>query len=195
MLKTRFHRHESEHGTSLLEVLITIVILAFGLLGLAGLQSKIQLAEFEAYQRAHAVLLLSDMHERINANRLKADEYVSASVFGTSYVPAAPCTSLAAGSARDQCEWSEALQGASELRAAARVGAMAGARGCITQVQAPDPTPGVCKPGIYLVAVAWQGLLRTVTPTITCGQALYGADDAYRRVISAQVSVGVPSCL
>jgi type IV pilus assembly protein PilV len=195
MLKPTFARHEHQHGTSLLEVLITIFILAFGLLGLAALQSKIQLAEFEAYQRAQAVLLLSDMHERINANRAKADEYVSTSIFGTSYAPASPCTSLLAGSARDQCEWSEALQGASELKASARIGAIAGARGCITLVQAPDPTPGVCKPGIYLVAVAWQGLLHTVTPAITCGQGLYGADDAYRRVISAQVSVGVPSCL
>lgn len=195
MLKARRFR---QRGASLLEVLITIVIVAFGLLGLAGLQSKVQLGEIESYQRAQAILLLSDMTERINTNRSQAASYIVASPVGTGDSQPASCTSLAVGPSRDLCEWSNALKGVGEQKssggATANVGAMLGARGCITQVQAPDPTPGICTPGIYLVDVAWQGMHRTAASAIICGQGSYGADDAYRRVISSQIVVGLPAC-
>lgn len=192
MLKPKPH-HRRQQGITLLEVLVTIVILAFGLLGLAGLQSKIQLAEVEAYQRAQAILLLSDMAERISANRSQAASYVSASVIGTGDSQPASCSSLAAGAARDLCEWSNALKGAAEQKSSANVGAMLGARGCITQAQAADPSAGVCTPGIYLVTVVWQGLHQTSAPASSCGQGLYGTD-TYRRAISSRVVVGLPSC-
>ena len=70
----------------MLEVLVTIVILAFGMLGLAGLQSKIFIAEMESYQRAQAVVLMNSMVERINANRNAAATYVpnpATTTFGT----------------------------------------------------------------------------------------------------------------
>ena len=194
MLKARRFR---QRGASLLEVLITIVIVAFGLLGLAGLQSKVQLGEIESYQRAQAILLLSDMTERINTNRSQAASYIVASPVGTGDSQPASCTSLAVGPSRDLCEWSNALKGAGEQKssggATANVGAMLGARGCITQEQAPDPTPGICTPGIYLVDVAWQGMHRTAASAIICGQGSYG-NDAYRRVISSQIVVGLPAC-
>ncbi|MFH1603933.1 MAG: prepilin-type N-terminal cleavage/methylation domain-containing protein, partial [Pseudomonadota bacterium] len=44
-------QHRDQRGTTMLEVLVTIVILAFGMLGLAGMQSKIFTAEMESYQR------------------------------------------------------------------------------------------------------------------------------------------------
>lgn len=190
MLKARRFR---QRGASLLEVLITIVIVAFGLLGLAGLQSKVQLGEIESYQRAQAILLLSDMTERINTNRSQAASYIVASPVGTGDSQPASCTSLAVGPSRDLCEWSNALKGAGEQKSSANVGAMLGARGCITQEQAPDPTPGICTPGIYLVDVAWQGMYRTAASAIICGQGSYG-NDAYRRVISSQIVVGLPAC-
>src|SRR5262249_18984225 len=54
-----------QRGTSLIEVLVTLLILAFGLLGVAGLQSKMGLAEMESYARSQALLVLSDMAERL----------------------------------------------------------------------------------------------------------------------------------
>ena len=42
-----------QEGFSMIEVLVTMVILMLGLLGLAGLMIASQRAEVEAYQRAH----------------------------------------------------------------------------------------------------------------------------------------------
>ena len=194
MLKSRLVRTQRQHGITLLEVLITIIILAFGLLGLAGLQSKIQLVELESYQRAQAILVLADMTERIKLNNSQAASYVSGGTIGTGDSQPASCTALAVGPSRDTCEWSNALKGASETYSSANVGAMAGALGCITQLQAPDPTTGICTPGIYLVSVAWQGLVPTAASSNACGNGSYGTDETFRRVISSQITVGLTSC-
>jgi hypothetical protein len=120
------------------------------------------------------------------------DGYVSGDVFGTGHSDSDPCPT-AAGAARDQCEWSMALKGAAEKRGTSDVGAMLGARGCITRIQAPDTNTGICTPGIYLVTVTWQGMTMTAAPSATCAQDLYG-DDKFRRAVSARVVVGLPSC-
>jgi type IV pilus assembly protein PilV len=191
--------HVHARGTSLIEVMITLTIVAFGLLGVAGLQSKMSLAEMESYQRAQAVLTLSEMVERMNANRAQvvADAYNTAAPAGTGDAQPADCTGIAVGPNRDLCEWSNALKGTGEQNAAtaASVGAMQGGRGCIVPVQPQDPTLGICTAGIYQVSVAWQGLHLTAAPSagLACGQGLYG-DERYRRVISAIVTVGTTSC-
>ncbi|TAK65662.1 MAG: type IV pilus modification protein PilV [Betaproteobacteria bacterium] len=192
--------HRAEFGTTMLEVLVTIVILAFGMLGLAGLQSKIFVAEMESYQRGQAVVLLNSMIERINANRTVAASYVSANAFGTGDAQPATCPALPANptpaqvAANDQCEWSNALKGAAETSGGTKVGGMIGAVGCVTQIQAEDQTPTLCRPGIYLVSVAWQGLNPTSIPSAACGQGTFGGDERLRRAISARLAIGLPSC-
>ena len=52
-----------------------MVIIAFGLLGMAGLQMRMQTSEMESYQRSQALLLLNDMANRIAANRNNAASY------------------------------------------------------------------------------------------------------------------------
>lgn len=191
MLSTRPYRHQQ--GLTLIEVLVTVVILAFGLMGLAGLQNKLNLGMLESYQRAQALVLLNNMSEQMSANRAAAASYVSANTIGTGDSQPADCSSVTVGAARDVCEWSNALKGAAETKSTTKLGAMTGARGCITQVQAPDTTSGVCKPGIYRITVAWQGVHPTTAPSLSCGQNLYGTD-TYRRAISTQVTVGLPTC-
>ena len=191
MLTLTHNRHCRERGTSLIEVLITMVILAFGLLGLAGMQSKLHLATAESYQRAQAIVLLNDLSERINANRAGAAGYVTATALGTGDSEPASCTAVAAGAARDKCEVSNALKGAAEKKSSANMGAMTNARACVAVVQALDST--TCTPGIYQVTVAWQGLHKTKAPEEACGKDQYG-DDAYRRAISVRVTVGTPTC-
>lgn len=192
-----------QSGTSLIEVLVTVVILAFGLIGIAVFQTKAQVASIEAYQRAQAVILLEDMRARIAANPGNAASYANATnVLGTGQASApTSCTTETAGANRDLCEWGLALRGAAEKTAPTTTsvttqtnyGAMTGARGCITQIQAPDPTVNVCKPGIYRITVAWQGLHQTLAPSLTCGSTSFG-DEKLRRAISVRVSASLRTC-
>jgi type IV pilus assembly protein PilV len=189
--------HAHQRGTTLLEVLVTMLVLAFGMLGLAGLQAKMHLAEMESYQRAQAIVLLSDMVERINANRANAAAYVTgtAAPLGTGDTQAASCTTAAIGVARDQCEWSNALKGAAETTGGTSIGAMIGARGCVEQLQAPNLAPGICWPGVYRVTVVWQGLNATATPSLACASgSSYGGTTALRRAIGANVTIGLTTC-
>jgi type IV pilus assembly protein PilV len=200
MLNPSRLQYTRQRGTSLVEVLVTLVILAFGLLGVAGLQAKMSLAEMESYQRSQALMALAEMTEKMSANPALATSYLNQGTLGngnsaqpTNCYPTPPLSVPA----RDLCEWNISLQGASEQNnAAAKVGGMVGAVGCITQLTASDPTLGVCTAGIYRVSVAWQGMSKTQAPAgaLSCGLGSYGTDEAYRRVIAATVTVGTKSC-
>jgi len=169
-------------GFSMIEVLITIIILMVGLLGLAGLQGRAMTAQMESYQRSQALILLKDMADRINANRLNAPSYVTGVTLGTGQAcPAAGATVAS----KDLFEWCNALLGAAEVQGGANVGAMIGARGCITQTTAPAASVAAQ----YLVAIAWQGFNSTAAPAIVCGQGDYGANDALRRVVALPVNI------
>ncbi len=67
----------------MIELLVTLFVIAFGLLGLASLQVRIHQAEFEAYNRAQALVLLDAVVNRINANRATAPCYAITTGNGT----------------------------------------------------------------------------------------------------------------
>lgn len=172
-------RRRSQTGFTLIEALVTVVILAFGLVGMVAMQAKIQVAQTESYQRAQAILLLQDMSNRISANRVNAAQYVVTAPLGTGDTQPASCAGLT-GVALDTCEWSQELKGAGEKQSANSVGAMIGARGCVEQVGLSPP--------VYRVTVVWQGLSALKAPYVSCGQNLYGTD-ALRRAIYGLVTV------
>ncbi len=187
-----------QHGFSLLEVLISIVVLAFGLLGLGSLQIGLQNTYVEAQQRAQAVQIMRDIAERVNANAAQAGAYVTGTANPVGVGDAIGNDCLAAGLSIDQrdiCEWSQRLKGVAETQNNDNLGGMIGARGCIELVQAPDPTPGVCAAGIYRVSVAWQGVSESAPPDsrLTCGASLYGSE-AYRRVFASTLVLGTLTC-
>jgi type IV pilus assembly protein PilV len=177
----------SERGTSLLEVLITIVILVIGLLGLAGLQSRLQVSEMESYQRAQALILLTDMANRITANRLYAASYVTGSDNPLGEGMTCPTTSSTQQEI-DTAEWCNALKGAAETVSGSNVGAMIGGRGCVEDLGS----------GQYMITVAWQGLAPIATPpsSVGCGKDLYNGGtgsnctgDACRRFVTTIVRI------
>lgn len=177
----------AQRGSTMLEVLITMVILAVGLLGLAGLQSRLQVSEMEAYQRAQALILLNDMASRITTNRNAAATYVTSAVGAGMTCP----TSTATQKARDAMEWCNALQGGAETTSGSgvtsRVGAMIGGRGCVESVGANK----------YMITVAWQGAVALSAPPaeVSCGANLYDAagtqcaGDLCRRVVTTVVQI------
>src|SRR5690606_29446249 len=63
----RWRTRRQAAGFTLLEILVTLVILSFGLLGAAGLQMRMVAEDQEGFQRAQALLLVDDILNRISA--------------------------------------------------------------------------------------------------------------------------------
>lgn len=181
----------AERGITLVEVLVTLVILAIGLLGLVGLQARVQVLQIESYQRAQALMLLSDMAGRIANNRNNAAAYATGTTGSPTPLGAGmtcPATSTTDRRDADVSEWCNALQGASETQGTSNVGAMVGGRGCIE-----DLTNGT-----FLVTVAWQGLVPISAPPagVACGRNSYDGGtgsacvgDLCRRVVTTIVQI------
>ena len=162
----------------MLEVLVTLLILAVGMLGLAALQGQAHTSELESYQRGQALVLLQDMTSRMDANMAAASSYVTAGV-GTGVTDDATCTSLGSRAALDLCEWSKAIKGSSEIKSGVKAGAMIDGRGCVATTAVTD---------VYMVSVVWQGLNKTSVPSTTCGQYSYDSE-ATRRAVTNIVRV------
>jgi type IV pilus assembly protein PilV len=56
------------NGFTLIEVLVTVIVLAIGILGLAGLQLAGMRSNFSAYQRTQAILAASDLIDRMRVS-------------------------------------------------------------------------------------------------------------------------------
>jgi type IV pilus assembly protein PilV len=182
-----------EAGFSMIEVLVTLVILLFGLLGLVGLQSRAQVAETESYQRTQALVLLRDMADRISANRVNSDSYLTPTSAPLGQASTKDCSAPATLADTDLCQWDAALKGASEASGTCNlstgancVGAMLGARGCVT-----DVTPVSATTKQYLIEVVWQGLATSASPptSVVCGSGSYGAE-TQRRAVTTVVEIG-----
>jgi len=163
-------------GFSLVEILVTLMLLSIGLLGLARLQARAAITGIEAYQRTQALLVAQDMASRIAANKPDALRYI-ADDYGAGVATACPAEP---GFERDACLWSNELRGESERIDGTAAGAMAGGRGCIA---ATDATA-------LAVVVVWQGLVPTSAPAVECGRDRYG-DDALRRAIVVPVHLAI----
>lgn len=182
-------------GFSLIEVLVTLVIVMIGLLGLLGTQVRSHQAELESYQRSQALILLSDFVARMNTNRKAArcyetsDPAAGSSYLGYGSTVTPSCTAwataeLQARAVADMTAWDASLKGASETLEGSSVGAMIGARGCVSYDAATD---------LYRISIAWQGMIDTADPTtvdaaLTCGKDLYGPETR-RRIVSTTLRI------
>ncbi len=64
----------AEQGFSLLEILISLVIISIGLLGMAGLQVTSLKQNQSAYMRSQATILAYDIIDRMRANAVSAQD-------------------------------------------------------------------------------------------------------------------------
>lgn len=195
-----------QSGMGMIEVLVTLVILLVGLLGLAGLMTQAQRSEMESYQRVQALILLQDMVSRLNTNR---EVTAYREILAGTAASGVDCTGGTIAQ-QDICEWHNALLGSAETASGVgNIGAMIGARGCISYAAATErlntsgqaiaatldgatvtTAVGAAIPnsGTYTVSVAWQGLGETFDDPArsACGEGEYGGD-ANRRVVSEPV--------
>ncbi len=173
-------------GFSLLEILVAVLILAIGLLGMAALQLVGTRTVQESFQRSQAILLMQDMVDRINVNRKSARSYD----LGSAYLGTGSTSSCGLSADPDCQAWAQMLLGAAEKSGSANVGAMIGARGCISY-DATTELPGAADTGIYTVSVVWQSQSGGFSPpsSVPCGAGLYPSE-SQRRFVFTQFRVG-----
>ncbi len=186
----------NSQGFSLIEVLVSMMVFAIGILGTASLQTVAKRANFDAVQRTTASQLAFDIFERMRANPAALSSYLAApgAALGVKNVMAMPVKDCKASvctpqefASRDQWEWQLSLNGALELKDNANSGGLADATACVT-----GPADG--SSGMYAVTIVWRGISEVPTSqTIACGagSGLYGADDEYRRVMTVNTFISV----
>lgn len=195
-------------GFTLIEILVAIVLLAIGLLGVLGMQTRASASEFESYQRGQALSLARDMQARLLSARGLLPGYLDSRVSssdGSIYVGAgdgaavlvdgdgnciAPAPGDALAEARFQvCSWGLDLQGVAQMEGANAVGAMIGARGCVIRVNPPQLN---ALADLYVVVV-WQGVAARAEPLAESPAAQCASDVDYgpglRRAVSVRVLV------
>jgi len=108
------HPCRHQQGFTLIEVLVTVVVLAIGLLGLAGLQLTGLKYNHSAYQRSQATIISDDIADRMRANRAVALSGTYDIALGTT-PPVSSCEGIGANctaaaiAAADLSTWKQAL--------------------------------------------------------------------------------------
>ena len=91
---------------TLIEVLVTLVIISVGLLGVAALQLTTVRNNLDAFVRSQAAVLASDMLDRVRANRAAAIASPGAYNIGFG----APETNPATTAQQDMAQWKRMLR-------------------------------------------------------------------------------------
>jgi type IV pilus assembly protein PilV len=160
--------HRQAGGFSLIEVLVTVVILSLGLLGIAAMQLSAKRSSFEAVQRSQAVLIASHIMENIRANNAAAASYHTGATnpLGGGTLGANPpaCPPPCTGAARanlDRWNWERMLDGNAVIVNGVTNNALVNARGCIVFAPASPDRPNT---GEVLVILNWLGLENNSPP-------------------------------
>lgn len=197
-------------GYSLLEVLITMFVIAIGLLGLVGLQARALTAEVEAAARGQALLLVNDMADRMaaNLNTVKnpsgSDTYNQQSggtkvVFGTDYSNScvtgnptslsdqATCckTTATTGGTKNSVAESDICEWDLALKG---IGETTGSASKVGGISGARGCVFLQATNVYEIDVVWQGRDATgaVASDLTCGNT---AITTRRRAVSRRVWV------
>lgn len=177
-------------GAALVEALVAMLIVAFGVLGFIGMQARSSVGGVEGYQRAQALELLQDMAQRMTLNRsgTRQGSYARTDVgvdtacpVPVAPQPAPPGFDAAAFDLAnaDICTWHALVRDALGQPGAS----LAAVRGCIT---------ATANAGEYLVALVWRGVHATAPSPLDCGRgdATAFPDDNLRRGVSTVIRIG-----
>lgn len=189
-------------GFTLIEVLVTFVILAVGVLGIVSLLSVSKTSEYEAVQRARAVTMADGMLERIRNNPSGLAAYVtgldaSEAIGGGSQgadEPEANCADAACDpdelALHDLWSWEQVLDGTGvTVGISTATAGLAGPKGCITFV----PRAPWERSGQLSVLLQWRGLQESTDGVAAgddvCGDGEDAGSDGYRRQVTVSTFV------
>lgn len=175
-------------GFGLVEILVTILVLAVGLLSAASLQLLSKRSNYDSAQRTSAAHLAQDLLERMRSNSTALGSYIPGGDLGGDTLGDAPPVDCAnAGvdcmpedvAAYDLWQWEELLDGELENSAGEATGGLVAPTACLTG-------PDFGGTGTYSIAIAWRGMTELDDPAIDdcgAGEDKYGDGDRYRRVL------------
>ena len=183
MLRTQYR----QHGFSLLEMLVALVIFSVGLLAVAGLQTVSKQANFEGLQRTTASQIANGLLEDMRMNGDSINSYRVAAELGGGSKGGEPLPNCQVGAecnaaqkaAYDLWFWEQVLDGNMETSGGAGTGGLMFPTLCIDG-------PAVGGPGIYRVTIAWRGTVSMVNSVNNrCGatNGNYGVANEFRRII------------
>lgn len=211
----------SQRGLTMIEVLITVVILAIGMLSMGALQLMSKRSNFEAAQRTTATFLAHDILERMRVNPTQLEEYAGTQTelpvaMGTPRFATAPGVLCSAAGSNcnafelsqfDLWEWEQMLLGASEVLTTdgTQTGGLAEPTACLYTTV---PSGATNRSGQYMVAIAWRGGTKLSNPTApaamtpdpyACGadtskyhSSTTATDNAHRRVLVVTTYIHAP---
>lgn len=201
-------------GFSLIEVLVSVVVVSVGALSVASLQLVSKRAVRDAGQRLEATQLAHGLIERLNANNSQAalQQYVATAapylglgrLSGPSEpVPASTCTDSSPCTPEQLAQydlwlWERLLDGTTEQINGAETGGLLFPTACLQA-----PAAGAGQPGNYTLVISFRGAAALPSNTaISCGagavfddgEPLYGEQDRFRRsiVVQAFITPAVP---
>jgi len=176
-----------QHGFSLIELLIALIVFSVGLLAVAGLQTVSKQANFEALQRTEASQIAYGLLEDMRVNGDSIDVYVAAGEMGGGARGGEPAPNCSGGAectsaqkaAHDLWFWEQVADGNLEMSGNAGAGGLVLPTLCVT-----GPVGGGA--GIYTITIAWRGTASMTNGNASaCGTAggNYGAGNEFRRIM------------
>lgn len=158
-------------GFTLLELLISVIVLSLGVLSVASLQITSTQANFGASQRLEATMLANAVIDRMRANAERLDHYADSTLDGTDAPTGNEPSGCVEGMSEANCLTATATRDLWDLHWEAHQSAMLTAPVvCIRQ--------NAAAPGEMTVVVAWSGMYERVdddaAPDDACGQAGLG---------------------
>lgn len=192
-----------EQGYSLLENLIALLVLSFGILTSLSLQVTAAANVGAASQRSVAAQLAEDLLERLRTQvQANGEEFDVQALWDAAGPPAPACTrpSGCAGPVMlgfELADWRELLAGDRQMflqdGAWLSTGGLIDAQACLI-------TPASGLHGLYRIVLVWRSSMATANPHLddpqvdACGNDpdRYGPGNAYRQVLSLSSYIGGP---
>jgi len=159
MNSPRTNSKQAQSGMTLIEVLVSLVILVTGIFGAVAMQASAKKGSFDAMQRSVASALAQDIIERMRSNNsdvFTLESYEGAYGAALNAVPVIRCNSAAASCSSSQMvindlyEWEVKLVGADVTVGGKNAGGLVGATGCISHNN-----------NEVTVVISWQGRVST----------------------------------
>lgn len=192
-MRPNVDRRFRHRGFTMVEVMITVLVLSIGMLTIASLQATAKRSGHQAWQRSLAIALADSMVERIRANPSAAADYhtgLGDAALGGGTIADAPTDCAAEECSTEQMaewdlwNWERRLDGAAIQDADDNdAGGLIEPHGCIVFEEAGAAAPDT---GRLRVVVSWRGLTDTadaVQAGDACGEAEAGTLASRRQVV------------